>query len=178
MSKSAPTTGIREHVGQQMNKIAVLTKQQLISIINREPLKTGIWFTGTNLKNCSASAVGQVFRNLLAKNTDLYATSCWIYPSIAPSRGPVDLQGVSIRRLTVAAAVDAALQQKEFLRALSLVFETSNHRGRIIRSPKHPVKKKLVAFIKKNFPPTLEVNLGTLPARKTTKLKESEWLKL
>lgn len=88
---------------------AILTRRQLINIINREPLAAGVFVAppifeyedddekastvypeqGVELSACVGCAVGQTFRNLLQKNQSAQGLQSWCHYLTVSSFGHV-----------------------------------------------------------------------------------------
>jgi len=155
-----------------------LTKKKLIDILNKEPLAAGGFIlikdkeTGTICtfdeiidegQPCIGCAVGQTFRNLLSEDVNLRSLDAWCYDQTVTSACDASDGG----------DLDYALEAKLWLSALSIKFESLcsglNARGKVIRSPNHPVKKQLITFIKENFPTKIEIDIDGFKLKKVNK---------
>lgn len=160
----------------------ILTRRKLINIINAEPLAPGSFLSegnrdaqgrterpdsGTPVAVCIGCAVGQSFRNLISGKEDASKVEDWLYKSVIEGENASSDGNLS-----------RALEEKNWLLALSIKFESlaenTRFRKLVIRSKNHPVKVKLVNFIKANFPAKLTVDIDGFAPRRPTKAMSKE----
>lgn len=157
-----------------------LTKKKLLSILAREPLAPGTFVTKAkpewdekgraesvygDIKNkeCIGCAVGQLFRNLITSTTKASEINSWCSLETLKDTTDVSSNGDS----------KAHMIAGRFLAALSVEFERAcvkyHARGKVIRSPNHPVKKAVFKFVNEKFPPTITLNLNGFKLRRGVK---------
>ena len=126
----------------------LIEKKIVIKALENEPLSFGHFFNNpNNEKNCEVCAVGAVIRKTLGKNINKFDVSHLKEYCIFVTRN-----------MFLGQNVKCLLKEKNYLGALSCYFEAHDSDGYNLPAVVDSVlRKKLVSFVKKNFPTRFKV---------------------